>query len=103
MEFRSVKHSIPDSRVQAFPHHAGMAVGVLHHHHDRRGCASGGVMNAHTQTPPNDAWAPGVKASDVPVTTLSPVVRFPEPAPTGAQIAADFISKLFGESTESPI
>jgi bifunctional DNA primase/polymerase-like protein/AAA domain-containing protein len=38
-------------------------------------------MNAHTQTPPNDAWAPGVKASDVSVTTLSPGIRFPEIGP----------------------
>lgn len=61
-------------------------------------------MNARTQTLPLDPFAPGVKASDVPIVKSGlSIVRSPEPAPTGAQIATDFITKLFGEATESPI
>jgi hypothetical protein len=43
-------------------------------------------MTLNIQPPPLDPFAPGVRAADVPVTTLSPDVRFSEVAPTPIEL-----------------
>jgi hypothetical protein len=63
-------------------------------------------MNAiPTNIESRDPWAPGVRASEVPIIKpVSSEIVFPEePAPTAPQIASTFITDLFGDATENPV